>query len=426
MNELREKNLRIYSGFTVTPEGWNETNVGEICDLGRGRVISQDEINAKPGQFPVFSSQTRNNGEMGRLATFDFSGEYVTWTTDGENAGTVFFRSGQFNCTNVCGTLRPKSSSDFDIRFLTYQLGSVAKRYVSYIGNPKLMNGVMASVGLILPANKQQQRRIAEILATVDEAIEQTEALVQKWQQMKAGLMHDLFTRGVTAAGQLRPTRQAAPQLYKEEPRFGWIPKEWQPDNFGNKIELVHGYQFRDYDFVEDGIPVVKIGQVTEDGLDLSSCSFVSRDRLNSFQEIQIKQGDVLMALTGATLGKTCMVEETDTDLLQNYRVGRFEPREPETVHKGFLFALLGFSKIRRQIFDKVNSGAQGNVGKADFERVRICLPPYDEQLLIHKRIDAFQRKIKTECLAVAKLRTEKQGLMQDLLTGRKLVTLNE
>jgi type I restriction enzyme S subunit len=263
------------------------------------------------------------------------------------------------------------------------------------------------------------QRRIAEILATVDEAIEQTEALVQKWQQLKAGLMHDLFTRGVTAAGQLRPTRQAAPQLYKEEPRFGWIPKEWQPDNFGDKIELVHGYQFRDYDFVEDGIPVVKIGQVTEDGLDLSSCSFVSRDRLNSFQEIQIKQGDVLMALTGATLGKTCMVEETNTDLLQNYRVGRFEPRQPETVHKGFLFALLGFSKIRRQIFDKVNSGAQGNVGKADFERVRICLPPYDEQLLIHKRLDAFQRKIKTECLAVAKLRAQKQGLMQDLLTGR-------
>jgi type I restriction enzyme S subunit len=249
--------------------------------------------------------------------------------------------------------------------------------------------------------------------------VEQTEALIAKYRQIKAGLMHDLFTRGVTPDGQLRPTRQTAPQFYKEEPRLGWIPKEWQPENFGDKIELVHGYQFRDFDFVEDGIPVVKIGQVTEDGLDLSSCSFVSRDRLNSFPEIQIKQGDVLMALTGATLGKTCMVEETNTDLLQNYRVGRFEPRQPETVHKGFLFALLGYSKIRRQIFDKVNSGAQGNVGKADFERVRICLPLYYEQLLIHKRLDAFQQKLKTEYLALAKLRAQKQGLMQDLLTGR-------
>jgi restriction endonuclease S subunit len=92
MSDIREKNLRQFSGFDVTPDGWTETTVGQICDLGRGRVISQEEINGNPGPFPVFSSQTRNNGEMGNLATFDMSGEYVTWTTDGENAGTVFFR----------------------------------------------------------------------------------------------------------------------------------------------------------------------------------------------------------------------------------------------------------------------------------------------------------------------------------------------
>ena len=71
-----------------------------------------------------------------------------------------------------------------------------------------------------------QQQRIAEILSTMDEAIEQTEALIAKTQQIKAGLMHDLFTRGVTKAGKLRPPREEAPQLYKESP-LGWIPKEW-------------------------------------------------------------------------------------------------------------------------------------------------------------------------------------------------------
>ncbi len=72
-----------------------------------------------------------------------------------------------------------------------------------------------------------QQRRIAEILSTLDETIEQTEALIAKYQQIKAGLMHDLFTRGVTPDGKLRPTRAEAPQLYKESP-LGWIPKEWE------------------------------------------------------------------------------------------------------------------------------------------------------------------------------------------------------
>ncbi len=66
-------------------------------------------------------------------------------------------------------------------------------------------------VRIELPKDTSQQRRIAEILATVDEAMEQTEALVAKLQQMKAGLMHDLFTRGVTPEGHLRPTRQEAP-----------------------------------------------------------------------------------------------------------------------------------------------------------------------------------------------------------------------
>ena len=70
------------------------------------------------------------------------------------------------------------------------------------------------------------QRRISEILSTVDEAIEQTEALIAKYQQVKAGLMHDLFTRGVSPDGRLRPTYKQAPHLYKESP-LGWIPKEW-------------------------------------------------------------------------------------------------------------------------------------------------------------------------------------------------------
>ena len=78
----------------------------------------------------------------------------------------------------------------------------------------------------------RQQRRIAEILSTVDEAIEQTEALIAKYQQIKAGLMHDLFTRGVTPDGHLRPTRTQAPHLYKESP-LGWIPKEWEVVRIG-------------------------------------------------------------------------------------------------------------------------------------------------------------------------------------------------
>ena len=128
MSELiLNKNLYRISNFKNIPSNWVVKNVGSICSLGRGRVISQDEIREHQGVYPVYSSQTSNNGEMGRIATFDYDGEWVTWTTDGANAGTVFYRNGKFNCTNVCGTLMPLDSNSLLLKFLSYHLNQIAK-----------------------------------------------------------------------------------------------------------------------------------------------------------------------------------------------------------------------------------------------------------------------------------------------------------
>ena len=134
---------------SAVPEGWGNLPVAEVFEVGRGRVISKDEIRDNAGRYPVFSSQSKNNGEMGRLDSYDFDGEYVTWTTDGAYAGTVFHRSGRFNCTNVCGTLRDKGVYAVDMRFASEYLSTVAKNHVSYVGNPKLMNGIFGEIDLL-------------------------------------------------------------------------------------------------------------------------------------------------------------------------------------------------------------------------------------------------------------------------------------
>src|SRR3972149_7318645 len=95
------------------PEHWDIATVGRLNNAGRGRVISAIEIGENGGDYPVYSSQTENNGVMGYLNTYDFEGKYVTWTTDGANAGTVFYREGKFNCTNVCGTIKLKKDNAF-------------------------------------------------------------------------------------------------------------------------------------------------------------------------------------------------------------------------------------------------------------------------------------------------------------------------
>jgi restriction endonuclease S subunit len=146
---------------------WPMVRIDELCELGRGRVISRQDIDANPGPYPVYSSQTSDEGVFGYLGTYDFHGEYVTWTTDGANAGTVFYRNGKFNCTNVCGTLRCKAEAVkiIDMRFLAQALGQLTKPYVVYVGNPKLMNKEVARILLPLPSLDTQRTIVAEIEA---------------------------------------------------------------------------------------------------------------------------------------------------------------------------------------------------------------------------------------------------------------------
>ena len=115
------------------------------------------------GEFPVYSSQTANNGEIGKISSFDFDGEYITWTTDGANAGTVFYRQGKFSITNVCGLVDIQNDKLL-IKFVYYYLTITTKKYVSSgMGNPKLMSNVMAKIKVPIPPLEIQQE-IVQIL----------------------------------------------------------------------------------------------------------------------------------------------------------------------------------------------------------------------------------------------------------------------
>ena len=148
-----------------------EYKISDIAQIGRGRVISTLEISKqKCPTYPVYSSQTSNNGIMGYLDTYDFEGEYITWTTDGANAGTVFYRNGKFNCTNVCGVL--KVNDNIDAYYLSIVLQSATAKYVSTnLANPKLMNNTMSSIKVKLPS-LPVQRNWSNTLREIDAKIE--------------------------------------------------------------------------------------------------------------------------------------------------------------------------------------------------------------------------------------------------------------
>lgn len=179
---------------------WIEKKVKDIFKVTRGYVLSTNKTVERPDgyyKYPVYSSQTQNNGIMGYYSEYLFDNA-ITWTTDGANAGEVNLRKGKFYCTNVCGVLINEEGYTNDC--IASIINMVAKSHVSYIGNPKLMNNVMAEIDIRIPSSLDEQRAIATILSDMDKEITDLEAQRGKYRLLKSGMMQKLLT------GQIRLT----------------------------------------------------------------------------------------------------------------------------------------------------------------------------------------------------------------------------
>ena len=180
----------------MIPEHWEVKRVKEIFYIGRGRVIGQDEL-VDDGRYPVFSSQTENNGCLGYINTFDFNTTLLTWTTDGANAGTLFKREGKFNCTNVCGTLKPKKRKE-NLDFILYVLQIAAKHNKRIDTNgAKIMNNEMSVIPLLYPP-KEEQEAIAQYLnektTQIDTILTNINEQITKLTQLRKTLINDVVT----------------------------------------------------------------------------------------------------------------------------------------------------------------------------------------------------------------------------------------
>ena len=157
--------------FTASTFSWEQRKVSELFRVTRGYVLAATQTETtktdeKP--YPVYSSQTKDKGLMGYYKDYLYE-DAITWTTDGANAGTVNYRAGKFYCTNVCGVLL--SNEVKANQMIAEALNSVAKGYVSYVGNPKLMNNVMADIVIQIPTQAEEREQLSSFFAKLDNLI---------------------------------------------------------------------------------------------------------------------------------------------------------------------------------------------------------------------------------------------------------------
>lgn len=253
-----------------------------------------------------------------------------------------------------------------------------------------------------------QQRRIAEILSTVDETIEQTEALIAKYQQIKAGLMHDLFTLGVTPDGRLRPTCAQAPHLYKESP-LGWIPKEWEVKALNSAVDFWDGQRVplkeEDRFKMPGNIPYYGASGIID---------YIDRWLFDDELILLGEDGENIVSrnlpLAFKVTGK-CWV---------NNHAHVLKPRSGQDID--YWTEYLDW----RDYSQMASGSAQPKITQGHLSRLTVSVPQEQEQKLVSERLKSLTNRLSFEDIHLQKLRRQKHGLMHDLLTGRVRVKVAE
>jgi type I restriction enzyme S subunit len=397
------------------PEHWSYVSVWLLFEMGRGRVISHEEIMDNQGEFPVYSSQTENDGCMGKLATFDFEGEYLTWTTDGANAGTVFRRSGRFNCTNVCGTLKPKSD-ELNLDYAVHSVGISTAYFVRHDINPKLMNNVMGKIRIPVPPCSEQIV-IASFLnhetAKIDELVAEQRRLIELLKEKRQAVISHAVTKGLNPNVPLKPSGIEW---------LGDVPEHWtrsQPKYFTSKI--VDGVHFKP-NYVDEGIPFVTVQNLTAGrGISFENLNYITReDHDEYFKRANPQKGDVLITKDG-TLGVVRVVE-TDRVFSIFVSVALLKPIR-ESIDPWFMAHALESDVVYQQFSARQLGSALKHIHLVELRNIFVMLPPLEEQheivLMLREETGRLETLLAEAERAVELLQERRTALISAAVTGK-------
>lgn len=378
----------------LCPDGVEYKPLEELCFLSRGKVISKDYLRNHPGIYPVFSSQTADDGVFGKIDSFEYDGEYLTWTTDGANAGSVFFRSGRFNITNVCGLIKLKLP-EIRLRFLFYWLRVVAPSYVNAgMGNPKLMSNVMGTILCPIPPLPVQE----EIVRILD-----------KFTALEAELEAEL------------EARRKQYEFYRDQLLTFGDEVEWKP--LGEIGTFVRGNGLQKKDFVDHGVGCIHYGQIYTyyKTFATETKSFVTKEL--ALHLTQVYPNDLILACTSENIEDVCKTvawlgKET---IVTGGHACVFRHKQ-NAKYLAYFFASGYFFTQKK----KYARGAKViDIKTDDLAKIRIPVPPLAEQeriVAILDKFDALVNDISSGLPAELEMRRKQYEYYRDrLLTFKPL-----
>ncbi|EKO3797205.1 TPA: restriction endonuclease subunit S [Vibrio cholerae] len=387
----------------VIPEDWNCRSLGDLCSLKSGLGITSKNIDGN-SEYRCYGG----NGLRGYTKQFTHEGEYALIGRQGALCGNIQHVTGKFFASEHALVATPNKG--VNSKWLAIYLERMnLNQYSESSAQPGLSAEKLRILNLIAPTS-QEQTAIANALSDVDALISELEKLIAKKQAIKTATMQQLLT-GRTRLPQFALREDGTPKGIKPS-ELGEIPEDWEVGAIGDSCRTYSGGtpSTSNKNFYGGGIKWITssdlnqgvihdvAGRITDAGLNGSSAKLVEGHTL-------------LIALYGATAG-VCAITRISAAI--NQAVLAIVPAEHNSE---YLF--YWFTRHKEVIIETYTQGGQPNLSGDIVRSIKLAFPPVNEQTAIATILSDMDAEIQALEQRLGKTRHIKQGMMQELLTGK-------
>lgn len=418
------------SDLPILPPDWRWVQFSETCDrVSVGHVGPTTEFfteahdgicflrsqNVRPGKLELDNALSITPEFHKKLKKSQLRAGDILFVRVGANRGdccVVPSGVGELNCANIVFA-RPKHSTGFHAYFFQSDLGRNLLLSASVGAAQGVINtGSVATMPVPLPPLPVQQR-IAGILSAYDELIENNQRRIKILETMARNLYREWFVH-FRFPGHENRQRVASP--------LGEIPQGWSAGKLGDHCQIIPGYAFKSADWQSEGVPVFKIKNIQSDNtVDTSNTDFVSEQISQStHNKFVARNGDILIAMTGATAGKLGKLRINGRALL-NQRVAKIQP---EASYNALVWSAISTEESKTRFFLLADGAAQPNMSGSQIENVDFIYPPLELAEAFSILADPIYDLVDTLYHQILNLRRTRDLLLPRLLSGQ--ITLPE
>ena len=365
------------------------TRLSDLIVIKNGK----DHQALSQGPYPVYGS----GGVMRYVSEYLYDGEAVLLPRKGTLSNIQYAKGKFWTVDTTYYAVVNKNKAD--TYFLYHLLNHIDLSGLdSGASIPSMTARTYYSIKIDLP-DLTTQKRIANILSTYDSLIEANNRRIELLEQTAQELYKEWFVRFRFPG-------------YENTKFENGLPEGWELKKIGDIARVKSGYAFKSEWWIDEGVPVIKIKDIQGNTIDFNDLSHVSVEHAEIAKQFYVVEGDLLIAMTGATIGKMALVPYSEKQLVVNQRVGKFFLGENPAENVSFLYMTLQQNWVQDLIVMIAGSNAaQPNISPFDIEKIKIV---YNKDM-----VDEYNRRLAAFINQILQLRKQNQNLaaQRDMLS---------